>query len=71
MEYTAFFADVAKWIYQANDVAVKHGMGSSEFWMWVADSTGALSKKYQENSLVVKQMLMLVDWIEEFSKGAN
>lgn len=69
MDYKAFYGDVANWIYQANQVAVQYGMESHEFWMWVADSSSVLSKKYQENQLVVKQMLMLVEWIEEFSNG--
>lgn len=65
MDYRALYDDVIDWIEQVNQAAAKYGMESSDFWMWVADSAGALSKKYQEHRLVVKQMVMLVEWLEE------
>jgi hypothetical protein len=65
MDYAAFYADVVEWINQANQAAFRLGMDSSDFWAWVADSTGELCKKYQENRLVIKQMIMLVEWMEE------
>ncbi|MEV2908592.1 hypothetical protein ABNF65_08000 [Paenibacillus larvae] len=46
-------------------MAMKYGIENEQFWVWVADSSGALSKKYQENRLVIKQMIMLVEWLEE------
>lgn len=65
MDYKAFFADVADWIGQANQTAIRLNMNSPEFWQWVADSSGELSKKYQDNRIVIKQMVMLVEWLEE------
>lgn len=65
MDYKAFFADVLDWIGQANQEAMRHGMDKPEFWQWVADSCGALTVKYQSNRLVIKQMTMLVEWLEE------
>lgn len=65
MDYGAFFADVQAWIGQANQAAVHFGMDKPEFWQWVADSAGALCKKYNEQPLAKKQMIMLVEWLEE------
>lgn len=65
MDYTAFYKDVVNWIQEANQAAQRHGLGSEAFWMWVADSSAALCVKYQDNPLVIKQMIMLVEWLEE------
>lgn len=65
INYADFYQDVEAWIGQANQAAMQHGMDSSEFWQWAADSTGAICKKYQDNRLVIKQMVMLVEWLEE------
>jgi len=70
MDYKAFFADVEGWIAQANQAAVQHGMGSEVFWDWVTDSTSALAAKYENNKLAIKQMVMLVEWLEEFDRRA-
>lgn len=65
MDYGAFFADVQTWIGQANQAAAKYGMQNEDFWTWVADSSAAICEKYQENRLAIKQMMMLVEWLEE------
>lgn len=65
MDYRAFFADVIAWINQANQAAAQHGMESSEFWIWVADSAGALCKKYGDHRLAIKQMVVMTEWLEE------
>ncbi|QOY37058.1 hypothetical protein AWH56_005295 [Anaerobacillus isosaccharinicus] len=70
MDYKAFYAKVADWIYQVNQNAIKFGMDSDEFWNWVADSIGEICNKYNNNPLVKKQMTMLHDWLEEiYQKG--
>lgn len=65
MDYKAFFADVLEWINQSNQLAMKYGMDSSDFWSWVTRSTGELSNKYGNNPLVIKQMVMLHEWLDE------
>ncbi|OPA76638.1 hypothetical protein BVG16_15770 [Paenibacillus selenitireducens] len=65
MDYKVFYEDVVDWINQANQAAARFGMSNSEFWQWVAESSGALCLKYQDNRLVVKQMAMMVEWLEE------
>lgn len=65
MDYKMFFADVAEWIQQCNNMAIQYGMGSNEFWTWVMRSTGELSNKYGNNELVQMQMFMLIDWLKD------
>ncbi|MBB6632781.1 hypothetical protein [Cohnella thailandensis] len=65
MDYKAFFADVERWIQAANQAAMQHGMESAAFWQWVADSAGALCRKYGEHRLAILQMMMMVEWLEE------
>jgi hypothetical protein len=65
MDYKAFFWDVFMWTQQVNQEVLKLGMDSPEFWAWLADSTSELCRKYQDNRLAIKQMMMLVEWLEE------
>lgn len=65
MDYQAFFNEVVNWINQTNQLAAKHGMESSDFWTWVTRSTGELADKYNNNPLVIKQMVMLHEWLDE------
>lgn len=65
MDYKAFYEDVLSWIGQANQEAMKHGMHSESFWAWVTSSAGEICAKYQDNRLVIKQMMMLTEWLEE------
>lgn len=65
MDYQKFYAEVAEWIQQCNDMALKTGMESHDFWSWVMRSTGELSNKYGNNDLVKMQMVMLVNWLED------
>ncbi|MBY9082365.1 hypothetical protein KIH86_13950 [Paenibacillus sp. HN-1] len=69
MDYGAFFADVQAWIGQANQAAARFGMESPAFWQWAADSTGAMCRKYNDHRLAIKQMMMLVEWLEEVYEG--
>ena len=65
MDYKAFYGDVLTWIGQANQAAVSHGMESVEFWTWVTSSSSDICAKYQDHRLVIKQMLMMAEWLEE------
>lgn len=65
MDYKAFFAEVADWIQEANQMAMKHGIESDSFWYWVTGSTADLCNKYENNPLVIKQMICLADWLED------
>lgn len=77
MDYKAFFWDVYLWIEDVNR-AVPHfgGMNNPAFWAWVAESSGKICAKYHNHRLVIKQMIMLVEWLEEVydnqkTKGAE
>ena len=64
MDYKSFYAEIADWIIQVNQVAVQHGMDSTEFWTWVSSSMGKIANKYNNNKLVQIQMVMLFSWLE-------
>ena len=69
MDYEAFFKDVVQWIGQVNQAALRYGMDQDEFWDWVVGSCSEMCKKYQDNRLVIKQMEMMVDWLDEVYKS--
>ncbi|UOQ47773.1 hypothetical protein MUN88_17220 [Gracilibacillus caseinilyticus] len=69
MNYQQFYADVAEWINQSNQMAVKHGLQSNEFWIWAVNSAGQLSEKYNNEPLVIKQVMMLINWLEDIYTG--
>lgn len=65
MDYKTFFAEIAEWINQVNQMALQHGMESKEFWDWVSASIGKIGSKYPNNKLVINQMAMLFEWLED------
>lgn len=71
MDYQVFYGDVLAWIQETNEAAEKYGLGTEGFWQWVADSCGALGRKYDDNRLVIKQMVMMVEWLEEVCDKAK
>lgn len=71
MDYKAFFDDVLNWIYQANNMATQYGMQSSDFWIWVTRSEGQMCEKYNNNPLVIKQMVMMHKWLEDIYYGRS
>lgn len=50
-------------------MAVDLGMQSDAFWAWVTEYAGQIGNKYGNTDLVVKQLLMLIDWLEEVYKN--
>lgn len=65
MDYKAFYAEIANWIMQVNEMAMKYSMESDVFWTWVSQSMGEISNKYGNNKLVVNQMSMLFMWLDD------
>lgn len=65
MDYQKFFNEIGAWINEANNKAVELGLDSNEFWMWVTKSEGEMCEKYNNNPLVIKQMIMLHEWLSE------
>ncbi|AAU85072.1 hypothetical protein BCBBV1cgp25 [Bacillus phage BCASJ1c] len=71
MDYNVFFAEVAQWVNDCNQMAVKYGMQGEEFWTWVTSSMAELSNKYNNAPLVKKQMSMMFDWLHEIYQNGN
>ena len=71
MDYKQFFAEVADWILAVNQKASEHGMQSDAFWDWVMHSSGEFGNRYNNNDLVVKQMVMLLEWLEDVYNKIN
>ncbi len=70
MNYEQFYKEVADWINQSNQMAIQYGLQSNDFWSWVMQSTGELCNKYNNNELVKRQVIMLVDWLKDiYEKG--
>lgn len=70
MDYHKFYSEVADWIHQINQMAMKHGMDSDAFWKWVTNSASEICKRYNNNQLVIKQMVMLLEWLDDvYAKG--
>lgn len=72
MDYQKFYNEVVNWINQSNQMAMKHGLDSDAFWNWVTSSTSEMGIRYNNNPLVIKQMVMLYEWLDDvYSKGLN
>lgn len=65
MDYSKFYSEVALWIQQSNQNAIKHGFDSDTFWDWVVKSSGEMCNRYDNNELVILQMTMLIEWLEK------
>jgi len=65
MDYKVFYTEIVEWIQQANQMATKHGMANPDFWSWVTQSSCDICRQYENNQLVLKQMMMLTEWLEE------
>jgi len=65
MDYRRFYDEVVEWIGQANQQAMQHGMASEAFWGWVTSSTADICRRYGDNPLVIRQMMMLTEWLDE------
>lgn len=71
MDYEAFYAEIVVWINDCNQKAVSFGITSSEFWTWVMDSVGEMCDRYQNNELVQRQTIMLVEWLQDIYEKAR
>lgn len=66
MDYKKFYLEIADWIMQSNQTAMKYGMDSQDFWWWVMDSLTDIAERYGNNSLVLEQVSMLHKWLNDF-----
>lgn len=70
MDYQQFYNEVVNWILSANQMAIQHGLESEAFWNWVMASSAEMCRRYENNPLVLKQMVMLFEWLDDvYAKG--
>lgn len=62
MDFKSFYNDVINWMEQSNQKVRELSFDSSEYWNWVSWSAGELCNKYGNHELVMRQMMMLVDY---------
>lgn len=68
MYYHAFYQDVIKWMDANNQIVAKYTIHSDQYWNWVIQTTGHMGNKYGNHPLVLKQMNMLIDYLENSYK---
>lgn len=71
MDYQKFYNEVVAWIAEVNNKAVQYGLSSNQFWDWVMQSVGQFEIRYNNNELVIKQMVMLVEWLMDMEKRSR
>ncbi|GAF41143.1 hypothetical protein FC83_GL000929 [Agrilactobacillus composti DSM 18527 = JCM 14202] len=65
MNYAAFFNDLNQWIQENNKQAQLVGFDTMPYWNWVTHTTGELSKKYDDNWLVIKMLVGVLEYLDE------
>lgn len=65
MDYSNFYGEIVQWINDANHNAGVMGFSSDSYWEWVIKSTGEICNKNNNQELVVRQMSMLIEWLED------
>ena len=68
MDYEKFHSEVTDWIHEVNDLVKKYGIENEKLWTGITYSINDMYKKYDNNELVRRQMLMLHDWIYDVMK---
>ena len=68
MDYHAFYQDVIKWMDANNQMIAKYTIQSDQYWNWVIQTSGYMCNKYGNHPLVLKQMNMLIDYLENSYK---
>lgn len=70
MNFSDFFDDVKQWMSSCNTQATELGFNSLAFWEWVYNTSGQLAVKYNNHVFALRQMQLIVRWLEEQNKGA-
>lgn len=71
MDYRSFFADVTEWMAESNKQLGQYSIDSQPYWDWVIHSTGQLCNKYGNHPLVIRQMSMLINWLDDAWKKSK
>lgn len=68
MDYRTFYAAIAEWIEHNQLKTAELGFGSLAYFQWVYQSAGELGNRFGNTPLVVKQVIFLIEWIEDAYK---
>ena len=70
MNYIEFFEkEVPNWMRASNQKMQEVGFNTQEYWNWVVWSMAEISKKYNNDQLVMDQMELILAWLEGKANG--
>ncbi|MCQ8265158.1 hypothetical protein NF419_04400 [Streptococcus suis] len=70
MNYIEFFEkEVPAWMRASNQKMQEVGFNTQAYWNWVVVSMAEISKKYDNDQLVMDQMGLIFNWLEEKANG--
>ena len=70
MNYIEFFEkEVPAWMRASNQKMQEVGFATEAYWIWCVTSMSEISKKYNDDRLVLNQFEMIFDWLEEKANG--
>ncbi|HFI0256485.1 TPA: hypothetical protein ACGOVD_001155 [Streptococcus suis] len=70
MNYIEFFeTEVPSWMRASNQKMQEVGFNTQAYWNWVVVSMAEISKKYNNDQLVMDQMGLIFNWLEEKANG--
>ncbi|MGM7557120.1 hypothetical protein [Aerococcus christensenii] len=61
-----FYKDLSDWVEKVNQKSKE--LNEKDYWQFVLTSIGELSDKYSNNQLVVRILLVHLEFLEEMSK---
>ena len=70
MNYIEFFEkEVPDWMRASNQKMQEVGFNTQEYWNWVVQSMAEITKKYNNDQLVMDQMGLILTWLEGKANG--
>ncbi|HEM5625973.1 TPA: hypothetical protein U1711_000796 [Streptococcus suis] len=70
MNYIEFFEkEVPNWMRASNQKMQEVGFNTQPYWNWVVWSMAEISKKYDNDRLVMDQMGLILAWLEGKANG--
>lgn len=70
MNYIEFFEkEVPDWMRASNQKMQEVGFNTQPYWNWVVQSMAEITKKYNNDQLVMDQMGLILAWLEGKANG--
>lgn len=70
MNYIEFFEkEVPNWMRASNQKMQEVGFNTQAYWNWVVWSMAEITKKYNNDQLVMDQMGLILAWLEGKANG--